>query len=1428
MSDALSPAFDAAPRGPTTPAEVPAPPMPAGSGSPSVQMQGAGHPVFDWVPPVTLQPAYVALKRRIDWERPQGDGTETVTLLPLPQTLTALQAIPGGLTLAISEGPPPALNVDPPSSPPTPPIPAQAALHIRLSLTQLPCSHGGAMASDGSPAPGALAEGSHAPSILPNVYQLGGTDAATRDLIHLALGGDLSQASLSLLYPCTAPAESASAGRQASSMASDALSPQVQLIKADLSSLELAPQEGTDPAAKAVALPRTEARAAVADVAGFLRLIWERSVVNAPGFFLFYQSASGADLPASLFTAPVGSGRQAAELDVVLTFGAAATPTSVPACANALVVGAHGRTTPWYAALSDPGTGQPVQVGTPNYPAGTLAVQVQWPPAADDGPVSMRQLHHRLQFAVLGEGGDEVSDWSPPIDPAQEAAEPGSPAAGSGSSPSPWPKYLCSIPASASLPPPSGAVNRYDIIGRPLGLALRIIDIYGNALPPLRQLRQTPMYQDPIIGPAEWPGVLIHYRIEPGTDGQAQLALKLNFDPQAIVPDPASAGGPPAAGITGDRALDAWQAALSRYRLIIYQLTDRHMSVSLACSLSGQPLPGTDPHAVAKGLITLTQAIAAQIELALAASPLHVDPVDASLCVAVPHAAVQALTQLIVPLTVTLTLARPEALVAPNALSALPGVARVAQAIAPDLSGGSPGGTDGLSDFAAAFESAFRNFDGEGGCLKLARRAGVTGAGTGALPTLRAVRWSASHGVDVKLGSEFAFFALRPLSVRPITAVADGRTWVGIDLNLWARDFLAAFDALLAPAPAMAISLLESQAGSQDDALFEQLMALKYRLAKAIPLGLSPLFDDTGSAGDLTAARERLEQALLGGLASAFTVNTVLQVRATIHVTGCGAPASPATAPRLFGSLGAPSLPGASPAAASRPCSLSSGSLDLVEGSPWMSTLVTVAQTDLQARIGLPLTFEVSHLQEDFDPGAAHLGYVPWAWSKFAQPQAAPLQMPIADEAVLPVPLIFSPAQPALLQQTARPAALASPASPPTASDEIAAAMQWLYGVDMDLQLVAQDQLHFDMTYNEAAAGMQLQPAPQGTVGKLFQQLAAFQAWYPSVATTLRALTPAGAEGSPAGSTTSTRELVEAFRDLAKNITETWEALHAVETSTQTDRLPEVRDRFGLRTGTAANGEFELTLFGRHGLGDPPLHWPTLTTADGQSWVPSGSPPSPAPDAGSPAGEQWLAQSHTFPTPPSLTRLSLCFGPLEITQAQSAMLSSWVVRNAHLIEGRRTASTFIHRTPRVDFASPVVPLIHRQGPLAITRGANLTATLAGILTPIAQVGQGSATHLQVSVACRYAASHTMPLLVSAPITLLTASAIDDPGQLAATLAAELASWYGAVRPSTRSGSLALAITVIGRQGFVELPLLQFDEIVISTEDASAAWWTATV
>ena len=35
----------------------------------------------------------------------------------------------------------------------------------------------------------------------------------------------------------------------------------------------------------------------------FLRLLWEVSVVNAPGFFLYYETTTGQDLPAALFAA---------------------------------------------------------------------------------------------------------------------------------------------------------------------------------------------------------------------------------------------------------------------------------------------------------------------------------------------------------------------------------------------------------------------------------------------------------------------------------------------------------------------------------------------------------------------------------------------------------------------------------------------------------------------------------------------------------------------------------------------------------------------------------------------------------------------------------------------------------------------------------------------------------------------------------------------------------------------------------------------------------------------------------------------------------------------------------------------------------------------------------------------------------------------
>ena len=88
----------------------------------------------------------------------------------------------------------------------------------------------------------------------------------------------------------------------------------------------------------------------------------------------------------------------------------------------------------------------------------------------------------------------------------------------------------------------------------------------------------------------------------------------------------------------------------------------------------------------------------------------------------------------------------------------------------------------------------------------------------------------------------------------------------------------------------------------------------------------------------------------------------------------------------------------------------------------------------------LPLKYEVSYLQHEFQPDDAYLGYVPSSWLKFALPASAPLDMPIADAAVLPIPLIQRPVTQVLARQGATGAPLPSTQGPNDAQQKIAAA----------------------------------------------------------------------------------------------------------------------------------------------------------------------------------------------------------------------------------------------------------------------------------------------------------------------------------------------------------------------------------------------------
>lgn len=1407
------------------PAEPPPIPSPAWSGDTSPTGPGEGSIEVQWVAPLTPQPLYVALKSQIGWNR----SGVAQTVLPLPEDLQALAAQASGLRLQIAPEAPPDSNTPVPAPSPVTPIDAAALLYIRISVSQVPASALANVTQAGSPVTGSPSAGA-ATQYLPNVYQLAGTDEATRDLVHQALLGDLTHAAISLLHPqAVGGSPTGSPLSTATIMRSDVLDPDVLIAKTNLSTLNQIPQVSAVQAVRAaMTAPAETDIARITDVAGFLRLVWELSVVNAPGYFLFYATEDGSGLPPSLFSGTGVTGAQSAELDIVVELGPAPSPqVSVPAFANAVSLDEGDVDAALYAQVFD-GQGASVPAYSPSYPAGSLALAFTWDhlSSSPNAPVPVEDLYHLLQYSVEAIGPYAGSVWSLPIGPTEENG-PVSTRRELGESV--W-QYLQAVPASSFLA--GEAPNRYEIIGQPIAVQLRIIDVYGDALPDVHTTSETPLYQDRLVGLAEWPGLFVSYRVLPAAGNQATLAIGMTFDPDAVVPP----GGSPNKGIDPSQARPAWTSTLARYQLVIDQLTDPNTSIAVSTTLVDGP--AGDPGANAAAIVAFARAIAESIEEALETTPspdppFVLPPPPATLNIPLPFASVAALSATIFPVRVSVAFTRARDLVVPEALRVLPAVAAVSYDVPADLTGGSvsPGGSGSVVSFAAPFEQALANFDGRGGCLKLAQRAGVTAGQPSASPALWALCWSQSAGISVTLGDDLVFFALKPLSKKPINRQVGGNTWSGVDLDAWARDFLAAFDAFLSPELATAIGILDIR---NRTSYYGQLMQTKQRLAKAIPLGVAPLFVEQYGIGDLDAAQKRLEQSLLTALASAFTVSTIIQIPAEVTAIGSPATISPDVAPRFFGAIGAPDggsgRAARSPGAAA-PYTLSGGNLDVVAGDSWMTTLLTLTPDSntgeaggAQAQFVLPLAYMVSYLQHDFEPGEAYLGYVPSSWLKFALPDAAPLQMPIAPAATLPAPLIFQPDAPVLVQQAAVGAPMVSPTGPEPAEQEIAEALRWLYLVDMTLALKHQDSLYLDVTYNRADVSV------SNRVGRsedephtaLFDALAGFRAWYAAAAPQFGTI-PAAAFPSPrpAGGMSSpltAEELVAGFQRCAEAVADGWEQLHGAFLGGPLPPVEVITDRFYL---TLDSQTPTVHLFGLVTDAGAPKHWPSIRTADGQYWAPQ--PPSPP--VASPG--DWVETSYTFGAALDLSAVTLGFGPLDSMERQSATMSAWVVRNANLLPDMTTNPAFIYTTQTVSFSNSIIPLIHRKSVPPVTPAATLVETLAQILSPIEQPSALLSTRLRLSASYTYAVGAPMagePLLASDAITLMdNADPVSSP-PVAGRSARAIAGWYARTGPSDAGSALHLSVTLFGTLGGQQLPIIQIDDIPIPVAGLSLEWW----
>ncbi|HEX8674469.1 MAG TPA: hypothetical protein VF710_21395, partial [Longimicrobium sp.] len=631
---------------------------------------------------------------------------------------------------------------------------------------------------------------------------------------------------------------------------------------------------------------------------------------------------------------------------------------------------------------------------------------------------------------------------------------------------------------------------------------------------------------DPLVSLAYWPGVDVWYRFrmaaEPGAPKQPALTLHLAFDPGQVVRD--EEGGV--------------QAALDRHTLIAAQLAGPGIALVLDTTVLPGEVASTD--ALLPALAAFEEAAVAELRTAAAGGTP--DRVVRDLSFTMDPAAVAGRPDDLFAIGVRLTLSREPAQGPTSTTLDVPAAPHArefaASTVVEEGAADGAGGPADLAAFARDFEEAFAGFDGAGGRLRVLSR---TDSPADTAPSLWALRWSRAADVWVELPSaEAAYFTFAPLSTGLVSGSAQIAeydsatltparestvTFSSVELDAWGQAFLVALDDLLSPEMAAAIARLDYTA-------YAELAQGKARLARALSHRLVPVYADGAAGGDVEAAQDAFEQALLDSLSSAYSSSAVVQVPASIQVAGEGKEG----ASSFFGPVAARGgvEPEYSASAATLPLRATR------EGAPPLLTfVVSAAEPRRASAVPVAAAYEVRGLVHRFphDPEAGS--------QRLELAEGAEAIVLALQQLHVPVPLRGFPAPPVPIAQTA------TGASEPSSldADPIRGALEWDYTAEVGTPgYGAQDDLWVEVAYNLPAGPPRTGATLRESVvpaRELFQALAGFQAAWPTLAPLLPRILAAAVpdEREPLANGPTAQAVVAAVMALVASVTDRWAGL---------------------------------------------------------------------------------------------------------------------------------------------------------------------------------------------------------------------------------------------------------------------------------------------
>lgn len=780
------------------------------------------------------------------------------------------------------------------------------------------------------------------------------------------------------------------------------------------------------------------------------------------------------------------------------------------------------------------------------------------------------------------------------------------------------------------------------------------------------------------------------------------------------------------------------------------------------------------------------------------------------------------------PLSVSLTLSRPAALINPDFAADNSGGVSQSISVIPAPQAPVPedeGGGLAFNAFISAMRLALPDLRiATGRALEDSRDLWAVDFGPAGISALTIAGTTTVPGAA---GPQPRFFALTPLyknlvsrqnvPIQPLLAdgtlapVVSERDFQGIDVEPWATRFLSDMDRILGADNVAALYRTADTRQTLDD-----LVAVKRSLAGSIPEGLAPvlLINDPDVDSGQAAAATTLEQQLGVSLSRAWSASTLVQLNRTV-TSPWQAPDNLLLPADLYGGIQVTS------GGEERSWSMSAAKCWLTDFSPFLTLLLTESDPSTHRAVTADMAFGISDMERNITTAGLPDGYAASQWLSFIPPLGG-TNLPAAlvtdlGEVSVPIPLRNFPALPVIVEQRASATALDSDVRGLLRSRRLQANVRadspvslatlplWDHHFSYSHEHAEQDDVSLTLRYNLRPSQQLLREASDED---LFVQLAR----YVAVADPLWELLSDLPESGPLTPVQS--NAANTLRDLASAIAGHWglrssSAPNTLLAAPQTDQFTfqaRVSDRDGPEAGSREVDSLSLTA-ASVGIG-PDGNWPQVSALTA-----AGLPVALLREDVAP-GESLYRVPEDAHVPASWPRFSLVFVGLNVARWQNATGSILVQRNQKLLgaDGPATNPAFVFQTDRVEAASIATPFNAWDERVALsTTPTSVAAALQDAFDTLfgtAARDGGLSVTLGVAYAYELATDPLDPshgLVGETPVYLYPNQILDSA--TAGNLQSAVDTWRGQAHPQREGGEWVFSLTLYSSLEEDRRPLL---------------------